>query len=135
MEELKKKVKQALEEGKIHGFLGLKTDGGEVSPFFVTKDNIEELDKLTAPDGRYSIGKILTHIANRNPGKVIGVMVRGCDERAIIELIKASQLGNAGIVKFGVACTPQTAEKCKCPQPYPSQIDFGEKVQGVEQNE
>jgi formate dehydrogenase subunit beta len=135
MEELKKKVKQALDEGKIHGFLGLKTDGGDISPFFVTKDNIAELEKLTAPDGRYSIGKILSHIAVRNPGKVIGVMVRGCDERAIIELTKASQLGSASIVQFGVACTPQMAEKCNCPQPYPSQIDFGEKTQGVNHNE
>ncbi len=46
MEELKKKVKQALEEGKIHGFLGLKADEGDISPFFMTKDNIAELVKL-----------------------------------------------------------------------------------------
>ena len=131
MEELKKKVKQALEEGKIQGFLGLEAVGGEVSPFFVTKENIVEIDKLTAPDGRYSIGKILTRIAARNPGKIIGVMVRGCDERAIIELTKASQLGATAVEPFRVACTAQTAEKCNCPQPYPSQVDFGEKVQGA----
>jgi formate dehydrogenase subunit beta len=135
MEELRKKVKQALEEGKIEGFLGLVAVWGEVSPFFVTKENISELDNLTAPDGRYSIGKILTRIASRNPGKKIGVMVRGCDERAIIELTKASQLGTAVIEPFGVACTTQTAGKCNCPQPYPSRIDFGEKVPGVNNTE
>lgn len=132
MEELIKKVKQSLEEGKIHGFLGLKADEGGISPFFMTADNLAELDKLTAPDGRYSLGKILSRIAVKNPGKSIGVMVRGCDERAIVELVKASQLGTAGIVQFGVACTPPTAEKCNCPQPFPSHIDFGEKAQGVE---
>lgn len=135
MEELRKKVKQALEEGKIEGFLGLATVWGEVSPFFVTRENISELDNLTAPDGRYSIGKILTRIALRNPGKKIGVMVRGCDERAIIELTKASQLDTAVIESFGVACTTQTAEKCNCPQPYPSQIDYGEKVAGINNTE
>jgi ferredoxin len=132
MEELKKKAKQALDEGKIDGFLGLKLEGGEVSPFFVTKDNLAELEKLTAPDGRYSLGKILTRIAVKNPGKNIGVMVRGCDERAIIELVKASQLGTVKVEQYGVACNAKTAEKCNCPQPFPSHIDFGEKAPGVE---
>lgn len=132
MEELKRKVKQALEEGRIAGFVGIKTEGGEASPFFVTKDNIDELDKLTSPEGRYPLGKVLTHIAQRNPGKAIGVMVRGCDERAVIELEKASQLASATVVKFGVACNAETAKKCNCATPYPTEIDAGEKTEGVE---
>lgn len=135
MEDLKKKVKQALEEGSIDGFLGLKVDEGEISPIFITKDNLPELEKLTAPDGRYPLSKIAFHIAAYNPEKIIGVMVRGCDERAIIELIKGRQLEAARIVKFGVACSPQTAEKCNCAQPFPTQIDFGEKVEGVNHND
>ena len=132
MEELKKKVKQALDEGKIDGFLGLKLEEGEVSPFFVTKENAADIEKLTAPEGRYSLGNILTRIAQKNPGKTIGVMVRGCDERAIIELVKASQLSTVKLEQYGVACTAKTAEKCNCPQPFPTRTDFGEKVEGVE---
>ena len=135
MEELKKQVKQALEEEKIHGFLGLKVDEGEISPLFITKDNITELEKLTAPDGRYPLAKIASRISQANPDKIIGVMVRGCDERAIIELIKASQLNTDNLVKFGVACSAQTVEKCNCSQPFPTQIDFGEQTPGVDNNE
>jgi len=131
MDELKKKVKQALEEGKIAGFLGLKLDGGEVSPVFVTGDNLPELEKLTAPDGRYPLAGILTRITARYPGQSLGVMVRDCDEKAVIELLKASQLNGSEIVKFGVACTPELAQKCQCPTPYPMQIDFGQKAPGV----
>lgn len=130
MEELRKQVRQALEEGRIAGFLGLKSDGGGISPFLVTKDNLPDLDKLTAPEGRYSLGKILSRIALKNPAQTIGVMVRGCDERALVEMVKASQFGNT-VVQFGVACTPQMAQQCQCPEPYPTQTAIGEKAAGV----
>ncbi len=130
MEELRKKVKKSLEDGQIEGFLGLRLDGGGISPFFVTKDNLADMDKLTT-EGRYSLGKVLTLISQRYPGKAIGVMVRGCDERAIVELLKASQISDR-VVKFGVTCSAETAKSCKCSQPFPTTIDFGEKAQGFD---
>ncbi len=135
MEELKEKVKQALETGTISGFLGLKNEGGHVSPYLVTRDNLDELELLTLEDKRYPLAKILGRIAAKHPEKTLGVMVRGCDEKAIIELLKANQLDEKRIVRFGVACTQQLAEKCRCPTPYPTQIDAGEKVKGVTTDE
>ena len=131
MEELKKKVRQALEGGTISGFLGLKNENGNVSPFFVTKDNLDDLELLTLDAERYPMSKILSTIAAKHPDETIGAMVRGCDERAIVELCKGNQLNQEKIVKFGVACPQELAEKCRCPAPYPLQIDVGEKADGV----
>ena len=131
MEELKEKVKRALEEGSISGFLGLKNEGGHISPYLVTRENLDKLELLTLEDERYPLAKVLARIAAKHPEATLGVMVRGCDEKAIIELLKAKQLDENKLVRFGVACTQQIAEKCRCPTPYPSQIDAGDKAQGV----
>jgi len=131
MEELKEKVKQALEDGTISAFLGLKSEGEHVSPFLVTRDNLDELELLTLEDERYPLTKVLARIVARHPDETIGVMVRGCDERSIIELCKAKQLDPEKIVKFGIACDQQLAEKCHCATPYPLQINVGDKSEGV----
>jgi ferredoxin len=135
MEEFREKVKQALENGTISGFLGLKNEGGRLSPYLVTRDNLKELELLTLESERYPLAKVLARIAAKHPEATLGVMVRGCDEKAIIELIKAKQLDEKKIVRFGVACTQQMAERCRCPEPYPSQIDAGEKAKGITDEE
>lgn len=135
MEELKEKIKRAFENGTISAFLGLKREDGRISPFLATQDNLAELELLTLEDERYPMGKVLTRISARHPDKKLGVMVRGCDERAIIELAKANQLNMENLVKFGVACSRQLAEKCRCATPYPTQIDAGDKSEGVTNEE
>lgn len=131
MEEFKAKVRQALKDSSISAFLGLKSEDGHISPFLVTQDNMEELELLTLEDERYPLAQLLAEIANKHPEETLGIMVRGCDEKAIVELCKAKQLDEQKIVKFGVACHQELAERCHCCTPYPSQIDFGDKVDGV----
>ena len=135
MEELTKKAKQALRDGTISGFLGLKNEAGQISPLLVTRDNLENLELLTLEDERYPLAKILARIAARYREETLGVMVRGCDERAIVELIKAGQLSDGRVIKFGVACPQQLAEKCHCTRPFPSQIDAGEVATGMADEE
>lgn len=135
MEELKEKVRQALEDGTISAFLGLKNEDGRISPFLVTRDNLGELELLTLEDERYPLAKVLARIGAKHPDDTLGIMVRGCDEKAIVELCKAKQLNEEKIVKFGVACDQQLAEKCQCATPFPSRVDVGDKSEGVTDDE
>ena len=43
-DELKEKVRRALEDGTISAFLGLKNEEGRISPFLVTQDNLDALE-------------------------------------------------------------------------------------------
>ena len=135
MEELKSKIKQAFEDGTISAFLGLKNEEGRISPLLVTRDNPDELELLSLEDVHYPLAKVLARISARYPGETLGILVRGCDEKAIIELCKAQQLDAEKTVKYGIACSQQLAEKCNCPTPYPSQIDIGDKADGVTDEE
>lgn len=103
MEELKQQVKQALEEGRIEGFLGLKIEGEQAVPLFITKENIGDIESLVSSDKSYPVGKILLKIADKYPGKKLGVMVNTAEERALTELFKAKQLDDANIVSFKVS--------------------------------
>jgi ferredoxin len=102
MEELKNNVRQALESGEISGFLGLKEKDGQVSPLFITANNLDDIDSLISEVKGYPLGKILKKIAGIYPDKVIGVMADDVIGRSVTELIKAQQLDDAKVVKFEV---------------------------------
>ncbi len=131
MENLMKNIKDMLESGEIAGFLGLIEEEGHPIPFLFTKDSLDKLDALTVPDIRYPMTDILLKIVRKYPEDTIGVMVRGCDDRALIELAKNQKILSDLIRPIGVACTKEMAEYCRCSQPYPREIHYGEKVEGV----
>ena len=135
MQELKDKVTQALKEQTLDGLLCLKSSGGYILPCIVTSDNIADLDSMVIGDERYPIATILSAIVAKQPGKTIGVVVRGCEEKAIIELIKSNQVDANRIVQYGVACSKERAQLCSCEVPYPSEILAGTKVEGVSDNQ
>ena len=107
MEELRDQARQALEKGTISGLLGLADMGGGASPCLVTRDNVEMLELLTSADDQYPLAQVLVTIAARYPEETLGVMVRDCDEKAIVELCKAKQLDPERIVQFKVPCSQQ----------------------------
>ncbi len=65
------------------------------------------------------------------PDKRFAVLVRGCDERALIELSKLEQVDLERLVMVGVACTAEEAERCGCPRPYPAEVSLGDKVEAA----
>jgi ferredoxin len=73
---------------------------------------------------------VLTLMQDKAPDMRIGVVCRGCDERALIELAKRNQLKLEGIKVLGVACTAEEAADCQCPRPSPVEPLVGEKVAG-----
>ncbi len=131
MEKLKKHIKDMLESSEIAGFIGLIEEEGHPVPFLFTPDNIEKLDELVVPDLRYPMSDILLTVVRQYPDKPIGVMVRGCDDRALVELVKNQKILPELVHPVGIACSREMAEYCRCSQPYPREIHYGEKVEGV----
>ena len=124
MDELKNKVESLLNDGVIAGFLGMKQMTGHAFPFLFTSSS--DLGGLTVGEGRYPMSKITLRIALRHPERQLGVMVRGCDERALLELFRNRQLDPARIIPVGIACSAGQGLACRCPRPYPSQFVLGE---------
>lgn len=138
VEDVKAHVRNALAEGKIAGFLGLKDESGNIVPFLFEKP--EDLDNGfslgAVPDGppqRYPMAKLVIGLLRRYPDKKFGVLVRGCDERALNELIRWNQMTDAAekILKIGFACKPELAQAHECRQPFPEECVAGEKAEGV----
>lgn len=129
-------AKEWLETKKVDMILGLKKQGADVVPHLFT--DVKELDELVlSADQRIlftlrpSKRNILSLMQEKSPGTKIGIIARGCDERALIELAKRSQVDLEKIVILGVACSKEEAEKCLCQKPFPKTLIIGEKVEGV----
>jgi len=131
MKVMLERVRKLLNDGRIDGFIGLRLQHGQPAPYMFTKEDRDDLESLIVGDVRYPLNKALLRIARQNPELRFGVMVRGCDERGLIELFKWNQLNQDRVIPVGIACSSQLAEACECYKPYPSEWVVGEKTQGV----
>ena len=121
-------VRQLIKSGDVSGVAGLKIINGQVHPYFFQKE--EELETC-ALSPRYPVSIICRQIQKAHPDCTIGVVARGCDERALIELAKMNQIDMKRLKVIGVACTKEEAVECGCELPYPGDYASGEKAEGV----
>mgnify|MGYP000851690897 CR=1 FL=1 len=128
---MKTKIKKLLEEGRVDGFFAYKTIHGFFFPYLFTKENMDELEDWKPSSARYPIAKLLLAQARKNPEKTYGVLVRGCEERAVHELYKWNQLDREKVVMVGQACTADLAADCECWKPFPTDVAYGEAVEPV----
>jgi ferredoxin len=110
-------------------FLCLKSEDGAVLPVLISDVGSPDLEAVEVGEARYPLPKILAGLLAAYPDKRFAVLVRGCDERAVIELSKLEQMDLDRVVMVGLACTTEEAEACGCPRPYPNDIALGEKVE------
>ncbi|MEW6555191.1 MAG: 4Fe-4S binding protein [Actinomycetota bacterium] len=130
MSDLKAIVKEKV--GKdADAFLCLKNEEGTVLPVLITDTDSPDLELVEVGDSRYPLGKILIDLQREYPDRRFAVLVRGCDERALIELSKLEQVDLERLVMVGVACSAEEAERCGCPRPYPGEIALGDKVEAA----
>ncbi len=128
-EQIKEHAKKWLQEEKISGFLALRQTGEHVEPFLFRKT--EELEQLSLGDlerpgaSRYPLIKILMRLQRIHPQETLGVMIRGCEERAFEKLVRASQLDARKVLLAGFPCSAQLAKRCGCLQPYPQAMVAG----------
>ncbi len=126
MEGLSKTVSSLFESGKIDAFLGYK-DG--FPHLFKKEDPLEGIEE-GRENFRYPLPKILISLQREFPEKKIGILVRGCDERHLIELSKNNMVDLDRVEMVGIPCSQEMAERCKCEKPYPDCLSFGEKPEG-----
>lgn len=129
IQELREYAENLLKAGSIKGFLGLQSEGVQIRPFLFTQP--EQLAQLTLGEGtlehpvRYPLVKILNRIARRFPADSFGIMVRGCEERAIIKLCRASQMDRNRLFLAGFPCSEELACRHGCLKPYPDHLVAG----------
>jgi formate dehydrogenase subunit beta len=123
-------IKKHLSSGEVDAILGLAEENSNIGPHLFQKDDSARLRLWP----KYPIASVLLRLLRAYPEKKFGIVVRGCDERACIELAKRQQLNLDNVKFIGIACTEDQARECICPQPYPTTGEpvAGEKVEGLE---
>ena len=110
----------------LDGVVALAEKHANVAPqLFVPGDDLSSL----VLEPRYPLALTVHQILKRHPEAHLGIVARGCDERALVELLNWQQMQPEQIEVIGVACTAEEAAACRCSQPYPSNIAAGERVE------
>lgn len=125
---MRERLRELLADEQSLGVVGLRARHGHVGPH-VFRD-ADELDALEL-EPRYPLANTCRDALSGNSGRRIGVVARGCDERALIEMAKLGQVDLERVAVVGIACSEEQARACLCTRPYPSRIDAGERVEGV----
>jgi len=135
MEELRAHVAEKLQN--LDGVLALRrTEIGTAPYLFREGDDLSEL----VLEPRYAVGKIISLLQKRYPEARFGIVVRGCDSRALVEMAKREQVDPDRLYLLGVACTAEEAEACYCadpapdPEQWPQAEVLGKPVEGAPPN-
>jgi len=127
-------MKELIEKNEVAALLAYKDINGTIYPHAFTKEDISTIAPWKVSDARYPILKMLLAVTRANPGKRYGILLRGCEERGLRELVKWEQIDPDMVVVIGQACSKELAIKCVCAKPYPDALRYGEAVEGVKQN-
>lgn len=131
LEKTKNIARQVLEEKKADGVLGLMKGQWNIIQPHVFEDPAE-LDTLVL-EPKWLLAKLAMRLLRSSPENYkLVILCRGCDERALIELIKRNQIEKENLLTIGFACSQEQAAFCLCDRPYPEKLDVGEKVAGVD---
>ncbi len=120
--------RELLESGRIIGLLALISDKSGVRPGLLQKP--EEVSSLVLQP-RYLLAPMVHTLQAVDSKTTLGIVARGCDERALVEMAKAGQVDLQRVVLVGLACDEETARQCGCSRPYPRKIDVGQRVEGI----
>ncbi len=135
IEEITAHVADKLQE--LDGVVALRrTVKGTAPHLFRAGDDLSQL----ALDPRYPLASVVSLLQKRYPEARFGVVARGCDVRALVEMAKRDQIDPDRLYLLGVACTAEEAEACYCADPapdadvWPQGKMFGTPVEGASPN-
>ena len=104
----------ALLSNGCYGIVGLRKRWGHTGPYvFTQKDELKEV----VIEPRYPMAMLVRNIIKAEPDKKFGVIARGCDIRAIKELIEDKLLDAESIDFIGIVCSEEQAAECNCEKP------------------
>jgi heterodisulfide reductase subunit A-like polyferredoxin len=96
------------------GVVGLKSRWGHVGPYLFTR--ADELQEIVI-EPRYPMAKVVRTLLEAEPGKKFGVVARGCDIRAVKEMIEDDLVKAESVAFVGVVCSEELAAECNCEKP------------------
>src|SRR5512136_1598201 len=127
IEEIRKLVAERLTRGDakgtaIDGVVALCKSSDGIAPYVFQKgDDVSGLE--ISP--KYPVMTLVSKLHKMFPTIRLGVVARGCDERAYIEMAKRNQIDPDRLFILGFACTGEDAQTCHCLAPYPKQLVVG----------
>ncbi len=135
LEALRAAIATALDNNGLGGVIALRrTTDGNVAPHLFT-DSVELADLALEP--RYPVPDTLHILQAAYPEAQLGIVLRGCEERGLVETAKHDQVHLDRVQGIGLNCTSQEAEVCRCARPYIGvwvTDSVGEPVDGVADN-
>lgn len=137
IEQIRDHVKTLFHDGKIAAFLALKDEQGNIVPhLFATPEELDDGLTLGLSESdvvRYPLASMVMTLVAAYPDKTFGILVRGCDERALNELTRWNQIPTVAerVVKVGFPCTKELAEAHECRKPFPEAVVTGDKTEPV----
>jgi formate dehydrogenase subunit beta len=127
LDELREAVAARLET--LDGVVALRRIGLSAAPhLFHRGDDLSTL----ALEPRYPLAQTVHMLLDAHPDARLGVVARGCDERALKELATWQQVKLDQVTTIGVPCTADQAAECRCNLPYPETAAVGQRISGVE---
>ena len=111
IEDLKKEAKRLLEEGKVKYIIGYEKgkERWTATPVFIKKP--EDVDKLVwDPTCVYNLAKFLVDDKRRKKRerqpdpRPVGVVVKGCDSRAVVVLLQEKFINRNDVYLIGISC-------------------------------
>ncbi|MBN1887994.1 MAG: hypothetical protein JW850_08380 [Thermoflexales bacterium] len=119
-QEIRHVVAERLDE--LDGVVALRKSPEGVAPHVFKKgDDLSGLE--ISP--KYPLMTVVSKLHKAFPAVRLGVVARGCDERAYIEMAKRNQIDPERLYIIGFACTAEEAQECYCPEPYPKRLMVG----------
>lgn len=111
LEELKEKAKSLLKEGKVKYIIGYKSGSNGLMPvpaFIKTAEDVEKLvwDPLCVYNlTRFLVDEKRKKSRQKNPDeRPVGLIVKGCDSRAVNVLLQENFINRENIYIIGVSC-------------------------------
>ena len=135
IEELCAHVADKLQE--LDGVVALRRTVVGTAPHLFRKG--DDLSQLVL-EPRYPLASVVSLLQKRYPDAHFGIVARGCDARALVEMAKRNQASPDQLYLLGVACTAEEAEACYCavpapdPEPWPQADVIGTPVEGAPPN-
>jgi ferredoxin len=135
IKELRAHVAKRLKE--LDGVVALRrTSAGTAPHLFQDGDDLSQL----VLEPRYPLASVVSLLQKRYPEARFGIVARGCDSRALVEMAKREQVDPDRLYLLGVACTAEEAQECYCADPAPDAEQWpaaelvGEPVAGAPPN-
>jgi len=111
VENLRKEAKRILEEGKVKYVIGYKKSPNGLMPVPAFIKNPEDVDTLIwDPTCIHNLTRFLVDEKRRKAGekkpdeRPVGIVVKGCDSRAIVVLLQEKFINKEDVYILGISC-------------------------------